>query len=166
MRSRLRPGEEAVLVVHRHPIALFGPAILTLLLFGAFGASWMSPEPALRIGAGALFGVVAVWALGRWLAWRADLWVVTTQRVIDESGVLTVKMMDSPLEIIQNVGCEQSIFGRMLGFGRVSIQTAAEQGMMTLEGIGRPETLRDAILDMKERRRAGAGPGARGGSGS
>ena len=153
-------------MVHRHPIALVGPAILTLLLLGAFGAAWLSPEPALRVGAGALFGVVAAWALWKWLAWRADLWVVTTQRVIDESGVLTVKMMDSPLEIIQNVGCEQTIFGRMLGFGRVTIQTAAEQGMMTLEGIGQPEALRDAILDMKERRRAGNVPGARGGSGS
>jgi membrane protein YdbS with pleckstrin-like domain len=166
VRSRLRPGEEAVLVVHRHPIALVGPAVLTVLLAGAFAASWMSPEPALRIGTGALFGLTALWALGRWLTWRADLWVVTTQRVIDESGVLTVKMMDSPLEIIQNVGCEQSIFGRMLGFGRVSIQTAAEQGMMTLEGIGQPEALRDAILDMKERRRTGQNPGALGGSGS
>ena len=153
-------------MVHRHPIALVGPAILTLLVFGAFGAAWLSPEPALRVGAGALFGVVAAWALWKWLSWRADLWVVTTQRVIDESGVLTVRMTDSPLEIIQNVGCEQTIFGRMLGFGRVTIQTAAEQGMMTLEGIGRPEELRDAILDMKERRRAGNVPGARGGSGS
>ena len=166
MRSRLRPGEEAMLVVHRHPIALIGPALLTLFLLGAFGASWLSPAPALRIGAGALFGVIAVWALWRWLVWRADLWVVTTQRVIDESGVLTVKMIDSPLEIIQNVGCEQSLFGRMLGFGRVTIQTAAEQGMVTLEGIAQPEALRDAVLDMKERRRTGNGPGARGGSGT
>lgn len=153
-------------MVHRHPIAMVGPAFLTLFLAGAFAASWLSPAPALRIGAGVLFGVTAIWALAKWLLWRADLWVVTTQRVIDESGVLTVRMMDSPLEIIQNVGCEQSIFGRMLGFGRVSIQTAAEQGMMTLEGIGRPEELRDAILDMKERRRTATAGGARGGSGS
>ena len=166
MRSRLRPGEEAILVVHRHPVALAGPALATLFLLGAFGASWLSPAPALRIGAGVLFGVIAVWALWRWLVWRADLWVVTTQRVIDESGVLTVKMIDSPLEIIQNVACEQSLFGRMLGFGRVSIQTAAEQGMVTLEGIAQPEALRDAVLDMKERRRTGNAPGALGGSGS
>jgi len=143
-----------------------GPAIVTLLLLGAFGASWLSPAPALRIGAGALLGVAAIVMLSKWLMWRADLWVVTTQRVIDEMGVLTVKSIDSPLEIIQNVACEQSLFGRMLGFGRVTIQTAAEQGMVTLEGIAQPETLRDAILDMKERRRAGTLPGARGGSGS
>lgn len=153
-------------MVHRHPIALVGPAMLTLFLLGAFGASWLSPAPALRIGAGVLFGVTVAWALWRWLVWRADLWVVTTQRVIDESGVLTVKMVDSPLEIIQNVGCEQSLFGRMLGFGRVTIQTAAEQGRVTLEGIAQPEVLRDTVLDMKERRRTGNAPGARGGSGS
>jgi membrane protein YdbS with pleckstrin-like domain len=158
MHSRLRPGEQLELIVHRHPIRLAGPALVTLFLLGAAAASFLRPEKGWRIAAGAALLAGAVWALWRWLEWRADLWAVTTQRVIDESGVLTVRMIDSPLEIIQNVGCEQTIFGRMLGFGKVVIQTAAEHGEVALDGIAHPDRLRDAILDMKEKRRAGALP--------
>jgi membrane protein YdbS with pleckstrin-like domain len=158
MRSRLRPGEELVLVVRRHPIRLAGPAAVMLFLLGALGAAFLRPEAAWRIAAGAALAVGALWALWRWLEWRADLWAVTSHRVIDESGVLRVRMMDSPLETINNVGCEQSLFGRIFGFGKVIIQTAAEHGQVELEGIGHPEDLRGAILDMKEKRRPGALP--------
>lgn len=159
MRSRLRPGEQLELIVRRHPIRLAGPALLPLFLAGAAGASFLRPEEGLRITAGAALLAGVAWALWKWLEWRADLWAVTTQRVIDESGVLTVRMMDSPLEIIQNVACEQSIFGRTFGFGKVVIQTAAAHGEVALDGIAHPDRLRDAILDMKERRRtAGAVP--------
>ena len=159
MRSRLRPGEQLELIVRRHPIRLAGPALLALFLAGACVASLLRPGKGWRIAAGAALLVGVVSALWKWLEWRADLWAVTTQRVIDESGVLTVKMIDSPLEIIQNVGCEQSIFGRTFGFGKVVIQTAAAHGETTLDGIAHPERLRDAILDMKERRRtAGSAP--------
>jgi membrane protein YdbS with pleckstrin-like domain len=159
MRSRLRPGERVELIVRRHPIRLAGPALVPLFLSGALGASFLRPEGALRIVAGAALLASVAGGLWKWLEWRADLWAVTTQRVIDESGVLTVRMMDSPLEIIQNVACEQSIFGRTFGFGKVVIQTAAAHGEVALDGIAHPDRLRDAILDMKERRRtAGSAP--------
>jgi len=161
MRSRLRPGEEAVLVVRRHPIAVMGPAVVVLFTGGALAAATLAPNRAILAAAGAVFAVAALWALWRYADWRLDLWVVTTSRVIDESGVLTVRTVDSPLETINNVTCEQTIFGRMLGFGKVTIQTAAAHGAVSLEGIAQPETLRDAIIDMQVRRRqAVAGGGA------
>ena len=107
--------------------------------------------------AGAATIAAGLWALCRWLVWRVDLWVVTNTRVIDESGVLTVRMMDSPLETINNVGCEQTLFGRMFGWGKVVLQTAAEHGETTIDGLARPEELRDAIIEMKEERRRSAG---------
>jgi len=160
MRSRLRSDEKLIVVVRRHPIALALPVALGLFLLGAFAASWLAPEPAWRLVGGALLLVGGAWVAWRFFAWRYDLWAVTTHRVIDESGVLTVRMVDSPLETINTVACQQSLFGRMLGFGCVAIQTAAERGPVTIEGIADPETLRDAILDMKEHRRT-AGPSPR-----
>jgi membrane protein YdbS with pleckstrin-like domain len=142
------------LVTRRHPIAILGPFALALFCFGALVAALLSQSRNWRIAAGALFAAVLLWALWRWLEWRADLWAVTSQRVIDESGVLTVRMVDSPLETIHNVACEQTLFGRMLGFGKVTIQTAAEHGELTIVGLARPEELRDAILEMKELRRS------------
>jgi len=161
MRSRLRPGEEAELVVRRHPIALAWPAVVVLFFGGALAAATLAPNRAILAVAGAVFAVAALWALWKYADWRLDLWVVTTNRVIDESGVFTVKMVDSPLETIHNVTCEQTLFGRMLGFGKVTIQTAAAHGTVSLDGIAAPEALRDAIIDMQVRRRAAtAGGGA------
>jgi len=152
MRSRLRAGEELILEVRRHPIALFWPVATVLFLFGAFIAAWMTRQPVWRISAGAAFGAGALWALWRYLDWKLDLWAVTSQRVIDESGVLTTRSVDSPLETINNVATQQSVFGRLFGFGRIDIQSAAEHGAVEIGGIARPEALRDAILEMKERR--------------
>jgi membrane protein YdbS with pleckstrin-like domain len=154
VRSRLRTGETVRLVTRRHPIAILGPFALSLFFLGTLIAALLSQSRNWMIAAATVFAVADLWALWRWLEWRADLWVVTSQRVIDESGVLTVRMVDSPLDTINNVGCEQTLFGRMLGFGRVTIQTAAQHGQEAIEGLARPEELRDAILEMKELRRS------------
>ena len=157
MRSRLRPGETVRLEARRHPIAVVWPLLVLLFCLGGLAAAAVSETRAWLYIAGAATIAAGLWALGRWLVWRVDLWVVTNTRVIDESGVLTVRMMDSPLETIHNVGCEQTLFGRMFGFGKVVIQTAAEHGETTIEGLARPEELRDAIIEMKEQRRRSAG---------
>ena len=140
-------------MARRHPIAVAWPVIVLMFSLGGLGAAALSDTPAWLYVAGAATVVAGLWALVRWLVWRVDLWVVTNTRVIDESGVLTVRMMDSPLETIHNVGCEQTVFGRMFGFGKVVIQTAAEHGETHIEGLARPEELRDAIIEMKELRR-------------
>lgn len=161
MRSRLRPGEELIIEVRRHAIALAVPVAGLLFAAGACGAAFLAPQRGWRVVGAAALAAAAAWALWRYVTWRADLWAVTTHRVIDESGVLTTRMVDSPLETINNVACQQSLFGRMLGFGRVEIQTAADRAAVEIAGIADPETLRDAVLDMKERRRAGGPPAVR-----
>jgi uncharacterized membrane protein YdbT with pleckstrin-like domain len=89
----------------------------------------------------------------RFLDWRCDLWAVTGERVIDEEGVLAVRMVDSPVETIHNITCERPIVGRLLGYGTVNIQTAAEHGSVTIRRVGSPEDLRETIIEVKERRR-------------
>lgn len=141
------------MVARRHPIAVWWPLTVLLFCLGGLAAAGFSDTRAWLYVAGGATLFAAVWALQRWLVWRVDIWVVTNSRVIEESGVLTVRMMDNPLETIHNVGCEQTVFGRMFGFGKVVIQTAAEHGETTIEGLAQPEELRDAIIEMKEQRR-------------
>jgi uncharacterized membrane protein YdbT with pleckstrin-like domain len=74
-----------------------------------------------------------------------NIWVVTNYRVIDEAGLLNHYAKESPLEKINNVSYDQSIWGRILNFGHVEIQTAAEIGATDYYNVHRPKTLKDTI---------------------
>src|SRR5688500_20155426 len=63
-----------------------------------------------------------------YFSWKVNIWVVTNYRVIDEAGLFSHFAKESPLEKINNVSYDQSLWGRILNFGHVEIQTAAEIG--------------------------------------
>ncbi len=155
MRTRLRAGEEVALVARRHWIVLGWPLWLTLFLLGCLVASGFVDRPWLLPAAGVLFAASGLWLLLRWMRWRFDLWAVTSERVIDECGVLRVRVVDSPLDTIHNVTCTQTILGRVLNYGTVDVQTAAEGGASTIPHAAAPGELRETILALKERHRQG-----------
>ena len=148
-------------MVRRHWIVLAGPMALVLFLLGCLAAAaWFVRRPHVLPAVAALFGVAVAWALWRWLDWHCDLWAVTSQRVIDEEGVLAVRVVDSPLDTIHNVTCEQSLLGRMLRYGTLNIQTAAEHGSTTIVDVTRPEDLRETILELQQRYKYGGAAAA------
>ncbi|MFQ5876743.1 MAG: PH domain-containing protein [Acidobacteriota bacterium] len=155
MRTRLRSGEEVAAVARRHWIVLSGPFGAALFLLGCLVAARFVDRPWLSPAAATLFLASAAWALWRWLVWRCDLWAVTSHRVIDEAGVLGVRVVDSPLDTIHNVTCERSLLGRILNYGTLNVQTAAERGSTTIPHAAAPEDLRETILELMERYRRG-----------
>ena len=153
MRTPLRPGEELVATVRRHWVVLSGPFAAALFLLGCLIGAWFIKRPWIAPAAGAALAVAALWAGWRWLEWRCDLWAITSERVIDEAGVLSLRAVDSPLDKIHNVSCSQSLLGRVLGFGTLNIQTAAEAGSTTIENVARPMEVKEAILERQQRGR-------------
>jgi uncharacterized membrane protein YdbT with pleckstrin-like domain len=79
-----------------------------------------------------------------------NLWAVTNLRVIDEFGVLSLNSKESPLDKINNVTYNQSVWGRIFGYGNIQIQTAAEIGSTTYHLVERPRVLKDTITEMQE----------------
>lgn len=71
-------------------------------------------------------------------------------RVIDESGFISRYSKESPLDKINNVEYDQSVWGRMFGYGDVEIQTAAEMGNTTYTMIHYPKLLKDTITHAQE----------------
>lgn len=95
-----------------------------------------------------LAGLVIAWfEIGR----RYNIWVVTNKRIIDEWGVLTRGYKELAIDKINNIAYEQSILGRMLNFGTVSIQTAASQGTIAYRMIKEPRDLVGTITNTIER---------------
>jgi uncharacterized membrane protein YdbT with pleckstrin-like domain len=80
--------------------------------------------------------------------------------------VLSLRAVDSPLDKIHNVACSQTLLGRVLGYGTLNIQTAAEAGSTTIESVAHPMEVKEAILERQQRGRYRAGDDPRGPAGA
>jgi hypothetical protein len=113
--------------------------------------------PDQRASFGTLMGVAAAaliiggllvlgWHILRYLNQE---YVLTNRRVIQVQGVLNKTSMDSSLEKINDARLEQSVFGRMFGFGDLEILTAADTGVDRFRMIRNPIGFKKAMLDAK-----------------
>ncbi|MBU6359190.1 MAG: PH domain-containing protein [Chloroflexota bacterium] len=77
-----------------------------------------------------LMVLLALWGFVQTiLMWASNLDVVTTRRFIQVRGILSKSSFDSSLEKINDVAMQQSVIGRILGYGTVSIMTASDVGL-------------------------------------
>ena len=141
MRTPLQKGEKILLVTYTSWVSLIGPLFGTLIFFA--GGIWLATKYGNYLW---LISVIAfIYFLIKYFEWKVNIWVVTTSRVIDESGLLRHFAKESPLEKINNVSYDQSVWGRILNFGDVEIQTAAEAGATSYYKVNHPKRLKDTI---------------------
>ena len=86
--------------------------------------------------------------------WRNQEWLITTRRVIRAEGVLNKSVADSSLEKINDARLDQSMFGRVFGFGTLDILTAAEEAgganVADFPMIAGPVAFKKAMFDQKQ----------------
>jgi hypothetical protein len=94
------------------------------------------------------FGGIAVFI---WTALRYvnQEYVLTNRRVIQVEGVLNRSSTDSSLEKINDAVLTQSVFGRMFGFGDLTVLTASESAIDKMKMIRNPVAFKKAMLDAK-----------------
>ena len=103
--------------------------------------------------------VCALWLIVRYLKWATTNFVITSDRVIFRSGVLAKSGIEIPLERVNNVLFNQSIFERMLGAGDLLIESGGEDGQQRFSDIRRPERVQNLIhsqMEVNESRRFSA----------
>jgi hypothetical protein len=66
-------------------------------------------------------------------------------------GVLNKRSADSSLEKINDAVLEQSVFGRMLGYGDLDILTANEQSVDRYRMLSQAQTFKRTMLDEKHK---------------
>jgi uncharacterized membrane protein YdbT with pleckstrin-like domain len=155
MRTKLREGERLIFQTRAHWVTVVKPAIVFLLVLVLFGLSFVlvKDEKIARI-AHAVCGVLLIAAAGyfgyyEWFR-RCDLWAVTNLRVVDEMGIFKRYSKESPLDKINNLSYDQSLLGRMLGYGDVEIQTAAEDGATIYRKVAKPKQLKETIAHYRD----------------
>lgn len=118
IQKNLMSGEYVAYEAKFHSIIYAGPIAVALLTFGVFFTS-MS------------FKVAAGIAVGIWLcclAWAVYIhggrqYVVTNNRLIFKRGIINRKSHELLLKKCEGVQVDQSILGRLLGFGTVEVTT-------------------------------------------
>lgn len=150
--SDLREGEKILCIVRHHGLFLFWPMVLSivamsLMIYSRFIADstgWVMRYwywPALP-GA---FGVL--WLLKRLLVLRTDIWVVTDRRLVDEAGILTRTVKESPFEKIHNSSYTQSILGRIFNYGDLQVQTASTAGNSQISMVRDPSSVKSILME-------------------
>ena len=144
MRTTLKKDEKLLIIIRQHWIKLVLP-FLVWLLVSIIMLWWLHNATALIV-----ILLTAVYPALEYINWKYNLWAVTSLRVVDESGFFTRYSKESPLDKINNVEYDQPVLGRILGYGNVDIQTAAEMGETRYELIHHPKLLKDTITHAQE----------------
>ncbi len=144
MRTILKKDEKILLITRQHWVRLALPFFAWLLL-AIILIWWLQNKTAFIIVL-----ITAIYPMLEYINWKYNLWCVTNLRVVDETGFFTRYSKESPLDKINNVEYDQSIWGRLFGFGNVDIQTAAELGETKYVLIHHPKLLKDTITHAQE----------------
>jgi uncharacterized membrane protein YdbT with pleckstrin-like domain len=157
-RRLLSEGEELVLDLRPHWIALVAPLLETALIVAAAAlalaympGSW----PTWLRWAVVIAGVVLfLWRPARRIvSWATSHFVVTTDRVVHRAGWFAKRSMEIPLENVSDVRFHQSVFERLIGAGDLTLESPGEFGQETFSHVRKPESVQKTIYEMTEQNR-------------
>ncbi len=156
-RRVLIDGEDLVLELRPHWIALVVPVVVAVLVLGGLIAALVyAPDD----GAGrsvVVWGATAVavvllimYSVRGIISWATSHFVVTSDRVIHREGWIAKRSMEIPLEAINDVRFHQGVFERMIGAGDLIISSASEFGRQVFGDIRNPEDVQKTIYHQGE----------------
>ncbi len=145
VRRVLQPGEQVRHISSIHWIVYWPGVAGALLTVVAF---WFSETRYLtgfwRYAAYALALITVVFLIQKWLQWWVTEIAVTNRRVIYKTGLIQRQTNEMNRDKVESVQINQSILGRMLDYGTVTILGTGE-GFETLRTIASPIDLRNSI---------------------
>jgi membrane protein YdbS with pleckstrin-like domain len=131
-------GEQVIDEVRHHPVVYLTPLLEFIVLLAVLIATAFVPLDVaiLPIGIAVLLAVhLGYHALKQ----HMDRFVVTNMRVFRISGVFTRKVATMPISRILDISVDQPFLGRVLGFGHLTFESAAqEQGLRDIHYVGHP----------------------------
>jgi uncharacterized membrane protein YdbT with pleckstrin-like domain len=144
----LQPGERVLYSTNEHwmfflpAIAAWIVAVAFLVLRRIVGADaliWVCVALAAVAGLAALYWTTTAW-FHRWTT-ETD---VTNMRVVYKTGFIKRRTFEMSLDKVESVDVNQSILGRLLNYGDITIQGVGE-GTQTISTIASPLAFRNAI---------------------
>lgn len=144
----LQPGEKVLYSTNAHWM-FFLPAIaawiLALVLLILSRTTVTEGIIMLCLSASAIVAIVALyWTVKAWFhRWTTET-DVTNLRVVHKTGFITRNTFEMSLDKIESVDVDQSILGRLLNYGDVTVRGVGE-GAQKIETIASPLEFRNHI---------------------
>jgi membrane protein YdbS with pleckstrin-like domain len=153
--------ERPVLRLRPHAKTLIRPFFLAFVVVAAaLVIEAVIPSGSAAAAERLAVAAVAILALMLWLMvpvlrWRTTTYELTTRRLRVRDGIVTRHGRDIPLARINDVSFEKGPLDRLLGSGRLVVESAAEHGQILLRDIPRVESVQATLfrLVQEEQRR-------------
>jgi hypothetical protein len=158
----LRPDELVIFAEQRHWIYLLRGILPSFIPLGAlvFLFYWLAGIDVplvLNILAGVLTVALSLFIVWKYVNWRDDFFVLTTQRAVHSEVVWPVRKTfeEGALDTIQDVHEIKAHFiENLLDFGDLILQTAGETVQIDFTGVPAPGRLRELVFREIERQQA------------
>jgi uncharacterized membrane protein YdbT with pleckstrin-like domain len=149
----LTEDEHLVLRLHPHWKTLIRPVSVAVLVVAAALIAEVlipaAPVERLVVAAVAILAVM-LWLIVPVLRWRTTTYELTTRRLRVRSGIATRRGRDIPLARINDVSFEKGLLDRLLGSGRLVVESAGEHGQILLNDIPRVEFTQATLFRLVE----------------
>jgi uncharacterized membrane protein YdbT with pleckstrin-like domain len=145
----LLPHENQVITVRRHPAVLMVPVGLVLggLIVAGVLSNTLASDAINWIWWGWL--ILLAWFVWQVAEWSVDYFVITNQRMLLTTGLITRKVAMMPLAKVTDMSFKRSLLGRMLGYGEFILESAGQdQALSNVDYIPYPETLYLEVCQM------------------
>jgi uncharacterized membrane protein YdbT with pleckstrin-like domain len=147
IEGTLQPGERLLATRRLHWVIYVWPIAHMVVAAGLAAWAGLSASPgrtAILVVAGILLALGIVSFLQRALIGWATEYAVTDHRLLVKRGVLSVHTVEMSLDKIESVDVDQSLMGRMLGYGSVTVHGVGSR-WDPITQIPDPSGLRNAI---------------------
>ena len=144
----LQPGEKVLYSTNAHWI-YFLPAIIGWILAGVFlvlsGMVAAGPPALICLSLAAISALAALYftATAWFHRWTTET-DVTNMRVVHKTGFIKRRTFEMSLDKIESVDVDQSILGRIMNYGDVTVRGVGE-GAETIKTIAAPLEFRNSI---------------------
>jgi uncharacterized membrane protein YdbT with pleckstrin-like domain len=143
----LLPHETQRIAVRRHPAVLMMPVGLVLAGLIIAGIVSNTVTSVTWIWWGWL--ILLAWFVWRVAEWSVDYFVITNQRMLLATGLITRKVAMMPLAKVTDMSFRRTIAGRMLGYGDFVLESAGQdQALDVVDYLPYPEQLYLEVCEM------------------
>ncbi len=152
----LSEGEHLVLRLHPHWKTILRPlliltATVLALLFLLLLVPAVRDAAAARLALGAVaLAIVILFVAVPLLRWRTTSYELTTRRLRLRAGILTRRGRDFPLTRISDVSFAQGLLDRVLGCGRLVVESPGEHGQLVLTEIPHVQDVQATLFQLVE----------------